>query len=416
MAGNNQGPWGGGGSGGGGDDRDRNNGGGGGGRRPGQEPQMPEFDEIVNKTRDQLRVLMGGGSGGKRPGGGGGGDGPQISRGMIGLGVALAVVAWLFASFYTVRPEEQSVELFLGECIEPCIGQPGLNFAPWPLVTAEVVQVTREQVIEIGEDAVPDDLTSGRSRRTNIGADTGLMLTGDENIVQIAFEVVWNITSPDRYLFNLQDPPETIAAVAESSMREIIAQSQLANINRERAVLRDRLQEAVQSTLDSYNSGVNIIRINLDQADPPSTQVDVINVDGETVETSPLAAYRDVQDAEQERIQLQNQADAYANRVTAEARGEAAQILENAEGYRARVVNEAEGEASRFVSVLEEFQQAPDVTRERLYLETVEEVFGRSDLILLDEGGQGNGGVVPYLPLDQLRRQTTDQTTGGSNR
>ena len=416
MAGNNQGPWGGGGSGGGGDDRDRNNGGGG-GRRPGQEPQMPEFDEIVNKTRDQLRVLMGGGSGGNRPkGGGGGGDGPQISRGMIGLGVALAVVAWLFASFYTVRPEEQSVELFLGECIEPCIGQPGLNFAPWPLVTAEVVQVTREQVIEIGEDAVPDDLTSGRSRRTNIGADTGLMLTGDENIVQIAFEVVWNITSPDRYLFNLQDPPETIAAVAESSMREIIAQSQLANINRERAVLRDRLQEAVQSTLDSYNSGVNIIRINLDQADPPSTQVDVINVDGETVETSPLAAYRDVQDAEQERIQLQNQADAYANRVTAEARGEAAQILENAEGYRARVVNEAEGEASRFVSVLEEFQQAPDVTRERLYLETVEEVFGRSDLILLDEGGQGNGGVVPYLPLDQLRRQTTDQTTGGSNR
>lgn len=414
MAGNNQGPWGGGGNGGGGDDRDRNNGGGG-GRRPGQEPQIPEFDEIVNKTRDQLRVLMGGGNGGNRPNGGGGGEGPQISRGMIGIGALLLVVAWAASSFYTVRPEEKSVELFLGECIEPCIGEPGLNFAPWPLVSYEIVPVTREQVIEIGEDEVPRDLTAGSNLQRVLDADTGLMLTGDENIVEIGFEVVWNITSPDRYLFNLQDPPETIAAVAESSMREIIAQSELANINRERAVLRDRLQESVQATLDSYNSGVNIIRINLDQADPPATQVEVINVDGQTVVTSPLAAYRDVQDAEQERIQLQNQADAYANRVTAQARGNAAQILENAEGYRARVVNEAQGEAARFVSVLEEYQQAPDVTRERLYLEMVEEVFGRSDIILLDEGGQGGSGVVPYLPLDQLRRQSTDQTTGGSN-
>ncbi|MDR9483025.1 MAG: FtsH protease activity modulator HflK [Salibaculum sp.] len=415
MAGNNQGPWGGGGRGGGGDDRDRNNGGGG-GRRPGQEPQMPEFDEIVTKTRDQLRVLMGGGGGkGGKPSGGGGGDGPQISRGMIGLGVALALVAWLTASFYTVRPEERSVELFLGECIEPCVGQPGLNFAPWPVVTAEVLQVTREQVIEIGEENVPGNLRSSRNTNQSVGADTGLMLTGDENIVEIGFQVVWNITSPHRYLFNLQNPPETIEAVAESSMREIIAQSQLANLNRERAVLRDRLQESVQSTLDEYDSGVNIIRINLDQADPPATEVDVINIDGESEVTSPLSAYRDVQDAEQERIQLQNRADAYANRVTAEARGSAAEILEGAEGYRARVVNEARGEAARFVSVLEEFQQAPDVTRERLYLETVEEVFGRSDLILLDEGGQGQGGVVPYLPLDQLRRQPTDQTTGGSN-
>jgi membrane protease subunit HflK len=412
MAGNNQGPWGGGGSG-GGDDRDRNIGGG--GRRPGQEPQIPEFDEIVNKTRDQLRVLMGGGDGGNRQGGGGGGEGPQISRGMVGIGILLLIAAWAASSFYTVRPEEKSVELFLGECIEPCIGEPGLNFAPWPLVTYEIVPVTREQVIEIGEDEVPRDLTAGSNLQRVLDADTGLMLTGDENIVEIGFEVVWNITSPDRYLFNLQDPPETIAAVAESSMREIIAQSELANINRERAVLRDRLQESVQATLDSYNSGVNIIRINLDQADPPATQVEVINVDGQTVVTSPLAAYRDVQDAEQERIQLQNQADAYANRVTAQARGNAAQILENAEGYRARVVNEAQGEAARFVSVLEEYQQAPDVTRERLYLEMVEEVFGRSDIILLDEGGQGGSGVVPYLPLDQLRRQSTDQTTGGSN-
>jgi membrane protease subunit HflK len=278
MAGNNQGPWGGGGRGGGGDDRDRNNGGGG-GRRPGQEPQMPEFDEIVTKTRDQLRVLMGGGGGkGGKPSGGGGGDGPQISRGMIGLGVALALVAWLTASFYTVRPEERSVELFLGECIEPCVGQPGLNFAPWPVVTAEV--------IEIGEENVPGNLRSSRNTNQSVGADTGLMLTGDENIVEIGFQVVWNITSPHRYLFNLQNPPETIEAVAESSMREIIAQSQLANLNRERAVLRDRLQESVQSTLDEYDSGVNIIRINLDC--PPTATCRTPSRSASSCRTAPM--------------------------------------------------------------------------------------------------------------------------------
>jgi membrane protease subunit HflK len=191
-------------------------------------------------------------------------------------------------------------------------------------------------------------------------------------------------------------------------MREIIATSELASLNRERAVIRERLQELTQSTLNSYVSGVNIVRINLDEADPPATQVQVIDIDGNQRLTSPLDAFRDVQDAEQERIQLQNQADAYANRATAGARGNAAQIVEAAEGYRARVVNEAEGEASRFLAVLNEYMKAPEVTRQRLYLETVENVFSNSDIILLDDtGGSGGADVVPYLPLDQVRRSTT---------
>ena len=174
-------------------------------------------------------------------------------------------------------------------------------------------------------------------------------------------------------------------------MREIIAQSELAPIlNRDRGAIAGRLQDLIQSTLDSYGSGVNVIRVNFDKADPPQSVID---------------AFRDVQAAEQERDRLQNVADAYANKVLAEARGQAAQLLEEAEGYRAQQVNQAEGEASRFSAVLAEYEKAPDVTRKRLYLETMENVLGQMDKIILDQSAGGEGqGIVPYLPLNELRR------------
>lgn len=379
MAGNNGGPWGGGGnngSGGGDDNR------GGGGRKPNNDgPNIPEIDELVNKGREQLRVLMGGG-GGRGGSGGAGGDGPQMTRGTVGLGILAVAALWLYASFYTVRPEERAVELFLGDFLE--IGEPGLNFAPWPIVTREVITVTTERNIDIGV--------------SRTGSEAGLMLTGDENIVDIDFQVVWNIVDPEEYLFNLANPPQTIEAVAESAMREIISQSELAPIlNRDRGAIADRLRDMIQETLDSYDSGIAVIRVNFDKADPPEPVI---------------ASFRAVQDAEQERDRVQNVADAYANQVVAEARGRAAQILEQAEGYRARVVNEAEGEASRFTAVLTEYARAPEVTRKRLYLETMETVLGGVDIILLDEGQGGGQGVVPYLPLNELRRTPT---TGGTN-
>ncbi len=382
MSGNNSGPWGGGGGGrDNGDDRNKgNNGGRNNGQRPGNDgPGVPEIDEMMKKGREQLRVLMGGGGGGGNRSGGGQAQPPEIGKGAIGLGILAAVGLWAFASIYTVKPEEKSVELFLGEYSST--GEPGLNFAPWPVVTYQKFPVTREQTVDIG--------VGGR------GSEAGLMLTGDENIVDIDFQVVWNINDPAQFLFNLRDPGQTIAAVSESAMREIIAQSELAPIlNRDRASIGQRLQELIQSTLDSYNSGVNIVRVNFDRADPPESVID---------------AFRDVQAAEQERDRVQKEADAYANRELAQARGEAAQILEVAEGYRARVVNEAEGEASRFTAVLEEYQKAPEVTRRRLYLETMEEVLGNVDKIILDGDAGGSGqGVVPYLPLNELRR-------GGSN-
>ena len=386
MASNNGGPWGGGGgnrggSDGNGDDRRP-------GRRPGQDnPQIPEIDEIMKKGQEQLKVLMGGRGGRNTNGGGDGGDGgPKLTRGTIGLGVLALAALWAFQSFYTVRPEEQSVELFLGEFSS--IGEPGLNFAPWPVVTYEVLPVTREQSEEIG-----------LGRAGSSGGD-GLMLTTDENIVDIDFQVVWNINNPADFLFNLRDGPQTVRAVSESAMREIVAGSDLAPLlNRDRGATAQRAEELIQSTLDSYQSGINIVRVNLNKADPPNEVID---------------AFRDVQAAEQERDRLERQADAYANRVLAGARGEAAQILEEAEAYRAQVVNQAEGEASRFSAVLTEYQNAPDVTRRRLYIETLEKVLRDVDKVILDEGtggGAGGQGVVPYLPLNELRRSTT---TGGN--
>ncbi|MEY1556109.1 FtsH protease activity modulator HflK [Yoonia sp. R2331] len=384
MAGNNGGPWGGGG----------NNNGGNGGEPPrpprpprNDGPNIPEIDDLVNKGREQLRVLMGGGGqGGGSNGTGGGSAGPGLTRGTVGLGLLAAAALWAFQSFYTVKPEEQSVELLFGSYMST--NGPGLNFAPWPVVTREVQAVTTERSIDIG---------TSRS-----GLDAGLMLTGDENIVDIDFQVVWNIVDLQQYLFNLADPPQTIEAVAESVMREIIAQSNLAPIlNRDRGAIADRLRDEIQTTLDSYDSGVNIVRVNFNKADPPEPVI---------------AAFRDVQDAEQERDRATNLADATANRVVAEARGQAAQTLEQAEAYRAQVVNEAAGEASRFTAVLDEYTKAPEVTRKRIYLETMEQVLGGVDIILLDEnsGGGGGQGVVPYLPLNELRSNRTTNT-GGSN-
>lgn len=389
MSGNSGGPWGGGGG---------NRGSSGGGNRPNgggndpQRPQIPEIEDLVKKGQQRLKVLMGGNGGGSSNGSGGG-RGPG-GPGLSGRGIALGALAlaglWLYVSVYSVRPEERSVELLFGQ--EYSTGTSGLNFAPWPFISAEIVQVTTERVTEVG---------TGRS-----ALDTGLMLTRDEAVVDIEFQVVWNVRDPSNYLFNLADPANTVRAVAESAMRDIIARSELSPIlNRDRGTIAAELLQAVQGVLDTYQSGINVIRINFDRADPPREVID---------------SFREVQAARQERDRLERQADAYANRVVAGARGEAAQVLEEAEAYRAEVVNNAEGEASRFLAVWEEYRNAPEVTRERMYLETMERVLGGMNLTILDNvGGSDGQGVVPYLPLDMVRNApsgTSSRTTNqGSN-
>ena len=333
-----------------------------------------EIDEIVRKGQERLRVLMGGRSGGNGNNGGMN-FGNGLGRGGYSLIILALAAVWLFLSLYTVKPEEKSIELMLGEYYKT--GESGLNFAPWPVVTAEVLTVTRENTEDIGVG------TRG------VRQDEGLMLTGDENIVDIDFQVVWNISDPAKFLFNLADPRETIRATAESAMREVIGRSELSPIlNRDRAVISLEVRELIQAQLDNYSSGVNIVRLNFDKADPPAEVID---------------AFRDVQAAEQERDTLEKRADAYANQALAQARGEAAQIQQEAEGYKARVVNLAVGEASRFESVYNEYVRAKDVTRKRLYLETMERVLAGVDLIVIDEKIGGDQGIVPYLPLNQLK-------------
>ncbi len=376
MANDSGGPWGGGGGNRGGDNQgsggNSGNNGSGGRRPPDDGPQLPEIDELMRKGQEQLRVLMGGrgGKGGSGGEGGEGREGPVMSKGVIGIVVLAAVLLWTFSSFYRVDTSEQSVELLFGEYVQT--GEEGLNFAPWPVVTREIYAVTHENIEDIGA-----------------GFEEGLMLTGDENIIDIDFQVVWNIGNLQNFVFNLAEPRQTIRAVSESAMREIIARSNLAPImNRDRGVIAQELEELIQFTLDSYDSGIHVVRVNFDRADPPREVID---------------AFREVQAAEQTRDTLQSQADAYANMVLAAARGEAAQVLEQAEGYRAQVINRAQGEASRFLAVLEEYTKAPEVTRKRLYLETMERVLARVNKIIIDEGAGGASGIVPYLPLNQLR-------------
>jgi membrane protease subunit HflK len=407
MAGNTGGPWGGGGNNGGGTNGGGNNGGSNGGGNKGgnrgngggDRPPIPEIDELVRKGQEKLRVLMGGGgrSGGTGGSGEGGGGGPQLTRGTIGVGVLVAAAAWLFASTYTVRPEQESIELFLGEFSG--IGTQGLNFAPWPLVTAEVFDVTTNRTETLGLSRSAD------------GDNDGLMLTTDQNIVDIEYQVVWNIKDAESFKFSLRDPDTSVRAISESAMREVIAQSELAPIlNRDRGLVEQQVQTLIQGVLDGRSTGINVVRVNVNKVDPPQETVSITDAQGTTTNVSVVDAFRDVQAAQQERDQLQRQADAYANQRTAEARGESAKLLEAAEGYRAREVNGAIGEASRFEAVLTEYAAAPDVTRKRLYLETMEKVFGQVDKIILENNENGEGqGVVPYLPLNELRRN------GGTN-
>ena len=356
--------------------------------RRGAGPQIPEIDQLMKKGQEQLRLLMGG----KRStgnGGGGGGDGPGgfLTPQALFFGAVGVLLIWLYLSVYTVKPEERSVELFLGKFSG--IGEEGLNFAPWPVVSAEIVKTSGQNTTEIGT-GVQGEL------------DNGLMLTRDQNIVDIEFGVVWNINDPAKFLFNLKDPEDTIRAVSESAMRDIIARSELAPIlNRDRGAITAELVQAVQATLDSYSSGISVVRVNLLKSDPPKEVID---------------SFRAVQAAQQQRDQLQKEADAYANKVTAAARGASAQIGQESQAYAAQVVNVAEGDASRFDSIYAEYIKAPEVTRKRMYLETMEGLLGGMNKIILDGvSGAAGQGVVPYLPLNNLGSVPSGTTTGGSN-
>ncbi|WP_421790944.1 FtsH protease activity modulator HflK [Hyphobacterium sp.] len=360
------GPWGSGGNGGGNRNNPWGQNGGGGGGRGGQEP--PDLDELVGKLQDGLRGVFGGGGGG-RSGKSGSGGGGIFGAIIIALVIGFAVIIWPGRAVYQVQPEQVGVVLRFGEYTRTA--PPGLNLKlPWPIETVELPNVTETRTISIGGNDI------GESQ----------MLTRDENIVDIAFEVQWRVDTAniDDFMFNVRDPESAVRAVAESAMREVVGTSDLVPIiTTARAEVSQRTREVMQETLDEYEAGIQILQVNLERSQAPQSVID---------------AFRDVDSAAQDAERARLNATAHANRVIPQARGEAAQITQQAQAYRDSVIAQAQGDADRFVAIYDEYALAPEVTRRRMYLETIETVLGNSELIILDQ----EGNAVPYLPLDRL--------------
>jgi membrane protease subunit HflK len=345
-----------------------------------QGPKPPDLEEFLRRSQDRLRGLMPGNLGG---------------RGFALIAIA-AVVLWGFSGFFRVEPDELGVVLRFGKFVREA--SPGLNYhLPYPIETALTPQALRVNKIDIGFD-----MRRGSTMRDV--PEESLMLTGDENIVDVQFSVLWKV-KPGRvgdFLFNVQAPEGTVKAVGESAMREVIGRSNIqAILTGARQATETAVQELMQKTLDDYGAGVLVQQVQLQKVDPPTQVID---------------AFRDVQAARSDLERAQNEAQTYANRVVPEARGRAAKILQDAEAYREQTVAEAKGQASRFSQVYEQYKKAPSVTRQRIYLETMERVLGGTDKTIIDTGGQPSPGVVPYLPLQNLPREPgkPQSSTGGS--
>jgi modulator of FtsH protease HflK len=335
----------------------RPEGGGGGGNRPsGNTP--PDLEEILRRGQDRLKQVL--------PGGGG--TNPLF----IGLIAAGAIALWFMQAIYTVQPDEQAVELRFGKP-KAEISAPGLHFHFWPIETYEKIQ-TAEKQVNVGSDATR-------------GTGTGLMLSGDQNIVDVRFSVLYQVIDPASYLFKVEEPDDMVRQVTESAMREVVGRRPVQDIFRDkRAEIAAEVRTITQQTLDGYGAGVQINQVPIEDAAPPQDVAD---------------AFDEVQRAEQDEDRFVEEANKYANEQLGKARGEAAQIAEEAAAYKNRVVQEAQGEASRFLSIYDQYVKAPEVTRKRMFLETMEGVLRDSNKVIVEQGSGGQG-VVPYLPLNQL--------------
>ena len=344
---------------------------GGDGNGSGRGPRPPDIEELIRNFQNKINNILPGGSasGGKS----------------IIIGIVIVAIIWVASGLYRVLPDEQGVVLRFGKFVKTT--QPGLNYhLPFPVESVQTPKVTKVNRMDIGFRSERDSgFSSGGVADV---PEESLMLTGDENIVNIDFSVFWVIKDAGNFLFKIQDPEGTVKAAAETAMREVIAKSQLQPILTEgRAVIEAETEEIIQSILDEYNSGIQITQVQTQKADPPDQVID---------------AFRDVQAARADMERSKNEAEAYANDVIPRARGEAQKILQAAEAYKKEVVAKAEGEASRFVAIYMEYSKAKDVTQERMYLETMEKVLADIDKVIIDKNS--GSGVVPYLPLPELKK------------
>ncbi len=344
----------------------------GGGNGSGRGPTPPDIDEIIKNIQKTInRFIPGRGAGGSKP---------------IFLGLIILVIIWVASGLYRVLPDEQGVVLRFGKFVNST--QPGLNYHfPYPIETALTPKVTKVNRIDVGFRTGSD--TGFSSAGIADVPEESLMLTGDENIVNIDFSVFWVIKDAGKFLFKIQDPQGTVKAAAETAMREVIAKSRIQPILTEgRSQIEVETQEIIQDILDEYNSGIQITQVQTQKADPPDQVID---------------AFRDVQAARADMERSKNEAEAYANDVIPRARGEAAKILQAAEAYKKQVVARAEGEASRFISIYTEYALAKEVTQERMYLETMEKVLASIDKVIIEKNA--SSGVIPYLPLPELGKK-----------
>ncbi|WP_127142896.1 FtsH protease activity modulator HflK [Pelagibacterium montanilacus] len=336
-------------------------GGGGGPRRPGGggSNNTPNLEDILARGRQQF--------GGGLPGG----------RWAVLGGVAAVLIFWGSQAIYTIAPQEIGVELLFGQPKDE-FSLPGLHFHLWPLERVEIASTTENQT------------------RVGVGnQNEGLMLSGDQNIVNMNFSVLWRVADPRNYLFLVRDPDEMVRQAAESAMREVVGRRTAQDVFRDdRAGIAIEVQQITQSILESYGVGVNISNISIENVAPPTEVAD---------------AFDEVQRALQDEDRFQEEARQYANTLLGSARGQAASIREEAAAYQDRVINEAQGQAARFVSVYNEYRNAPEVTRQRIFLETMEEVLGGANKMIVDQGA--GSGVVPYLPLPELRPSSPSSTT-----
>ncbi|MEQ8509978.1 MAG: FtsH protease activity modulator HflK [Rhodospirillaceae bacterium] len=373
------GPWGGGGSGGpwggkgGKGGRGGNGGGDGGGSWGGGQPP-PDLEELLKRSQDRVKQFIPGGMG--------------SSRGIL-IVIAAVLVIWGASGFYRVQPDEQGVELLFGSYVKTT--QPGLNYwFPGPVGEVQTPKVTLTNQITVGFRGVPNT-----TNLRDVPAES-LMLTGDENIVDVDFVVQWRIRDAGDFLFNIRAPEQTVKLAAESAMREVVGQNTLDFVTTGgREVVGQTAQTVLQEILDSYGSGISILEIRVQGANPPPEVID---------------AFNDVQRANQDQERLRNEATAYRNDIVPRAKGEASRMIENASAEKEKLIREAQGAAQRFDAFYETYRNNKDVTSRRLYLEAMQEVFSKSEKVIMDDNGQGNG-VVPYLPLNQLQRARD----GGTN-
>jgi membrane protease subunit HflK len=345
---------------------------GGGGGPPGGTP--PDLEEMLKRSQDRLKKAM--------PSGGG-----SWPIAMLLLMGGLLAVVW-YGFLVRIDPDQLGVVTRFGKYHHQL--PPGLNFRwPYPIEEVQTPYVTTMRTVEIGMRGSRDRLGRRVSGNERDVLEESLMLTGDENIVDVDFVVQWQINpeKANEYLFNIADPENTVKEVSESAIREVVGRQNLMDIlSQSRAQVQSEVKRIMQTTLDKYKSGVLVVNVEMQSAFPPAPV---------------KPSFRDITAAEQDSERFQRQADAHRNNVIPEARGLAQKIIQEAEGYKAKAVLEAQGESERFNKVYEEYKKAPDVTRKRLYLETMERVMSGMDKIIIDDKG-GASGVVPYLPLTGL--------------